>query len=193
MSQNKCIGWTLQEWQTAYLNQDIHLEDLIDYVAQLPQPDHAWISIATTEILSQQIEVLKQKADQATDLSKELPLYGIPFAVKDNIDSCWFCHHGRMQGPTTVATQDAETIRLLKNAGAIVVGKTNLDQFATGLVGTRSPFGAVSNTFNADYVSGGSALVQPVLLLVAWCPLHSEQILQALAVFLLPHLTILLD
>ncbi|NEU35026.1 allophanate hydrolase, partial [bacterium LRH843] len=54
-------------------------------------------------------------------------------------------------------TQDVETIRLLKNAGAIVVGKTNLDQFATGLVGTRSPFGAVSNTFNADYVSGGSS------------------------------------
>ena len=43
MSQNKCIGWTLQEWQTAYLNQDIHLEDLIDYVAQLPQPDHGRI------------------------------------------------------------------------------------------------------------------------------------------------------
>ncbi len=49
------------------------LEDLIHYVAQLPQPDHAWISIATTEILSQQIEALKQKADQATDLSEESP------------------------------------------------------------------------------------------------------------------------
>ena len=157
MSQNKCIGWTLQEWQTAYLNQDIHLEDLIDYVAQLPQPDHAWISIATTEILSQQIEALKQKADQATDLSKELPLYGIPFAVKDNIDVAGFVTTAACKALTTVATQDAETIRLLKNAGAIVVGKTNLDQFATGLVGTRSPFGAVSNTFNADYVSGGSS------------------------------------
>ena len=157
MSQNKCIGWTLQEWQTAYLNQDIHLEDLIDYVAQLPQPDHAWISIATTEILSQQIEALKQKAEQATDLSKELPLYGIPFAVKDNIDVASFVTTAACKALTTVATQDAETIRLLKNAGAIVVGKTNLDQFATGLVGTRSPFGAVSNTFNADYVSGGSS------------------------------------
>ena len=131
MSQNKCIGWTLQEWQTAYLNQDIHLEDLIDYVAQLPQPDHAWISIATTEILSQQIEALKQKADQATDPSKELPLYGIPFAVKDNIDVAGFVTTAACKAQTTVATQDAETIRLLKNAGAIVVGKTNLDQFAT--------------------------------------------------------------
>ncbi len=103
------------------------------------------------------IEALKQKAEQTTDLSKELPLYGIPFAVKDNIDVAGFVTTAACKALTTVATQDAETIRLLKNAGAIVVGKTNLDQFATGLVGTRSPFGAVSNTFNTGYVSGGSS------------------------------------
>ena len=77
--------------------------------------------------------------------------------MKDNIDVAGFVTTAACKTLTTVATQDAETIRLLKNAGAIVVGKTNLDQFATGLVGTRSPFGAVSNTFNADYVSGGSS------------------------------------
>jgi len=157
MSHNKCIGWTLQEWQTAYLNHDIHLEDLIDYVAQLPQPDHAWISIASKELLIQQIETLAQKAQHASDLSKELPLYGIPFAVKDNIDVAGFATTAACKVLTAIASQDAETIRLLKNAGAVVIGKTNLDQFATGLVGTRSPFGAVCNTFNADYVSGGSS------------------------------------
>ncbi|RGD90928.1 allophanate hydrolase [Acinetobacter sp. SWAC57] len=157
MSHNKCIGWTLQEWQTAYLNHDIHLEDLIDYVAQLPQPDHAWISIASKELLIQQIETLAQKVQHASDLSKELPLYGIPFAVKDNIDVAGFATTAACKVLTTIASQDAETIRLLKNAGAVVIGKTNLDQFATGLVGTRSPFGAVCNTFNADYVSGGSS------------------------------------
>ena len=157
MSQNKCIGWTLQEWQAAYLNQHIHLEDLIDYVEQLPQSDPAWISIASTEILSQQIQALKQKAQQVENLSTDLPLYGIPFAVKDNIDVAGFATTAACKALTTVAAQDAETVRLLKNAGAIVLGKTNLDQFATGLVGTRSPFGAVPNSFNADYVSGGSS------------------------------------
>ncbi len=92
-----------------------------------------------------------------------MPLYGIPFAVKDNIEVAGFVTTAACKALTTVATQDAETISLLKNAGAIVVGKTNLDQFATGLVGTRFPFGAVSNTFNAHYVVVALALVQPVL------------------------------
>ncbi len=86
-----------------------------------------------------------------------LPLYGIPFAIKDNID---------LQGiPTTAAcpdysyvpTQSAFVVDALVEAGAIPVGKTNLDQFATGLVGTRSPYGACKNSINADYISGGSS------------------------------------
>lgn len=56
-----------------------------------------------------------------------------------------------------IVTEDAKTVGLLKQASAIVVGKTNLDQFATGLVGTRSPFGVVPNSFNSEYVSGGSS------------------------------------
>ena len=56
-----------------------------------------------------------------------------------------------------LATADASVVARLKAAGAIVVGKTNLDQFATGLVGVRSPFGAVKNSFNPEYISGGSS------------------------------------
>ncbi|WP_375408255.1 allophanate hydrolase [uncultured Methylobacterium sp.] len=86
-----------------------------------------------------------------------LPLWGVPFAVKDNIDVAGF--------PTTAACPafaytpgaDAAVVARLKAAGALVTGKTNLDQFATGLNGTRSPYGAPRSVFDADYVSGGSS------------------------------------
>ena len=86
-----------------------------------------------------------------------LPLYGMPFAVKDNIDVAG-C-------PTTAACpafaytphETAYAVQRLLDAGALLIGKTNLDQFATGLVGTRSPYGACRNAFNADYISGGSS------------------------------------
>ncbi|WP_439541470.1 allophanate hydrolase [Hyphomicrobium sp.] len=85
------------------------------------------------------------------------PLYGIPFAVKDNIDVAGV--------PTTCACPDfaytpersATVVQRLEAAGAIVVGKTNMDQFATGLVGTRSPYGIPASVFNPDYISGGSS------------------------------------
>jgi len=85
------------------------------------------------------------------------PLYGVPFAVKDNIDVAGL--------PTTAACPafsyspavDATGVRLLLEQGAIAVGKTNLDQFATGLNGTRSPFGAPESVFGGDLISGGSS------------------------------------
>ncbi|HEX5737356.1 MAG TPA: amidase family protein, partial [Hydrogenophaga sp.] len=85
------------------------------------------------------------------------PLAGLRFAVKDNIDVAGW--------PTTVAcpafaytpSAHAKTVQLLLDAGASLVGKTNLDQFACGLSGTRSPHGAVPNAFNPLYVSGGSS------------------------------------
>ena len=84
-------------------------------------------------------------------------LHGIPFAVKDNIDVAGL--------PTTCACPEfayapgrsATVVERLVAAGAIVIGKTNLDQFATGIVGTRSPYGIPSSVFNAEYVSGGSS------------------------------------
>lgn len=87
----------------------------------------------------------------------DLPLYGIPFAIKDNIDLADI--------PTTAAcpefaytpTTSAAVVQKLIDAGAIPIGKTNLDQFATGLVGTRSPYGACQNSFNPEYISGGSS------------------------------------
>lgn len=98
-------------------------------------------------------EVALRKAKSAAQGT----LFGIPFAVKDNID---------VDGlPTTCAcpafayspAKSAFVVEQLEAAGAILIGKTNMDQFATGLVGTRSPYGIPSNVFNKDYISGGSS------------------------------------
>src|SRR6185369_7626309 len=86
-----------------------------------------------------------------------LPLFGIPFAVKDNIDVAGLPTTAACPGFAYRPKQSAEVIRQLVDAGAIVVGKTNLDQFATGLVGVRSPYGVPRNPFNADYIPGGSS------------------------------------
>ena len=85
------------------------------------------------------------------------PLYGVPVAVKDNIDVAGL--------PTTAAcpafsyqpSHDATAVARLRAAGALVIGKTNLDQFATGLAGVRSPYGVPRNTFNSDLIPGGSS------------------------------------
>ena len=85
------------------------------------------------------------------------PLYGVPFAIKDNID---LAGHPTTAGcPAYAYTPDksATVVHRLIEAGAIPIGKTNLDQFATGLNGTRSPYGAPGSAFNAQYISGGSS------------------------------------
>lgn len=105
-----------------------------------------WISLVPREV------ALAKAA-----LAPRGPLFGVPFAVKDNIDVAGV--------PTTCACPEfaytpqhsAHVVELLEAAGAIAIGKTNLDQFATGLNGTRSPYGIPACVFNADYVSGGSS------------------------------------
>jgi len=86
-----------------------------------------------------------------------LPLYGIPFAVKDNIDVAGLPTTAACPEFSYIAGETAPAVQLLLDAGAILIGKTNLDQFATGLVGVRSPWGACQNAFDASYVSGGSS------------------------------------
>jgi allophanate hydrolase len=102
---------------------------------------------------------------------RELPLYGIPVAVKDNID---------VKGlPTTAACPafayqahaDATAVARLREAGAIVIGKTNLDQFATGLVGLRSPYGAPRNLFDEKLIPGGSSSGSAIAVAAGLVPL----------------------
>jgi allophanate hydrolase len=87
----------------------------------------------------------------------ELPLYGVPFAIKDNIDLAGVPTTAACPEFAYVPESSAFVVERLIEAGAIPIGKTNLDQFATGLVGTRSPFGVPRNPFDPDYIPGGSS------------------------------------
>jgi allophanate hydrolase len=151
-------GWTLADWRQAYRAGGHTPAGLLaDYAAAPSAPDNAWICRVSVPQLRQQLDALAERLAQAGGDLDALPLYGVPFAVKDNIDAAGW--------PTTAACPafaytpeaDATVVRRLCAAGAILVGKTNLDQFATGLVGTRSPHGAVANSFDPAYVSGGSS------------------------------------
>lgn len=144
----------IQALRQAYKNNDITPTDLLLQLREqaIAQQDYnAWITLLTEEQLKTYLSFLDDKNIDA------LPLYGIPFAIKDNIDLAGI--------PTTAACPDfaytpeknAFVVEQLLQAGAIPLGKTNLDQFATGLVGMRSPYGEGKNAFNTDYVSGGSS------------------------------------
>lgn len=143
------LGWTIPEWLNAYRSQAINTRGALHALrSQLDPKDPTWIYILSADELDAQLNALG---------SSDLPLYGIPFAVKDNIDVAGIPTTAACPAFTYIPSKDATTIARLKAAGAVVIGKTNLDQFATGLVGTRSPYGAVPNSFKADYVSGGSS------------------------------------
>ena len=84
-------------------------------------------------------------------------LHGVPFAVKDNIDVVGLPTTMGMAGEQPVADRTATAVQRVLDQGAVLIGKTNLDQFATGLVGVRSPYGAPHSVFDDTMVSGGSS------------------------------------
>ena len=110
-----------------------------------------WIHLLSHEALLQRAAELERRGPAG------LPLYGIPFAIKDNIDLAGHPTTAGCLDFAYIPTVSAPVVQALVDAGAIAIGKTNLDQFAVGLVGTRSPFGACGNSFNPKYVSGGSS------------------------------------
>ncbi|ENW5167394.1 allophanate hydrolase [Serratia marcescens] len=157
-----CV-FTLSEWQHHYQTRpagerlacvSATIEAL---VADLDSDDNAWLYLATPAQRERQYRQLAQRLEAvAGDLSR-LPLFGVPFAIKDNIDVGGWPTSAACPAFTYQAAADATVVANLRAAGAIALGKTNLDQFATGLVGTRSPYGAVVNSFDSRYVSGGSS------------------------------------
>jgi allophanate hydrolase len=116
-------------------------------------------------------EAIAEAEALAAKDAAQLPLYGIPVAVKDNIDVAGL--------PTTAAcpafayapVHDATAVARLRAAGAIIIGKTNLDQFATGLVGVRSPYGIPNNPLRGDLIPGGSSSGSAVAVSTGLVPL----------------------
>lgn len=151
MSQHQQPPVTISEWKAAQVAGGglARLQSLVAAERLSNSETKAWISLATDQHIQSQWETLG---------SQDLPLYGVPFAVKDNIDAESFYTTAACPAfGQKILDEDAFVVKKLKAAGAILVGKTNLDQFATGLVGTRSPYGAVPNSFDASRVSGGSS------------------------------------
>jgi allophanate hydrolase len=110
--------------------------------------DHVWIHLVPeTDAL----------ATARTLSDPNLPLYGIPFAVKDNIDVAGLPTTAGCPAFSYIPSRTATVVDKLVEAGSILIGKTNMDQFATGLVGTRSPYGVPRNPFDSRYIPGGSS------------------------------------
>lgn len=104
------------------------------------------------------IEIIKPYLDKLVGTSAfSLPLWGIPFAIKDNIDLQGVKTTAACDQYTYIPKKSAVVVERLIAAGAIPLGKTNLDQFATGLVGTRSPYGETHNSLKEELISGGSS------------------------------------
>jgi allophanate hydrolase len=128
-------------------------------LAQRQDPDWAmlWITPANADRLRQQARQLEEQRRAPAALLDSLPLYGVLFAVKDNIDVAGMPTTAGCPAFAYTPECSAPVVERLEAAGAILVGKTNLDQFATGLVGTRSPYGAVPNALQPAYIAGGSS------------------------------------
>jgi allophanate hydrolase len=101
----------------------------------------------------------------------QLPLYGVPVAVKDNIDAQGFATTAACPAFSYLPAHDATAVARLRAAGAIIIGKTNLDQFATGLVGVRSPYGIPKNPMRGDLIPGGSSSGSAVAVSAGLVPL----------------------
>lgn len=151
------LGFTICDWQKYYKNNDKNIYDILQkhifYITK--ENNNDWIYIATYLQITNQIEKLLNKKKHNPMML--FPLFGIPFSVKDNINVAGWPTTSGCPSAYFIAKQDSFVVARLKSSGAIIIGKNNLDQYATGLTGMRSPYGYVKNTFNPDYISGGSS------------------------------------
>ncbi|MFC5652030.1 allophanate hydrolase [Paenibacillus solisilvae] len=143
------------EWlRERYINKELTPAEVIHEILDRVQEDAAmniWITAPT-------LEKLQPYLDRLAELPiGDSPLWGIPFAIKDNIDLAGLDTTAGCPEFAYTPEESAAVVERLVAAGAIPLGKTNLDQFATGLVGTRSPYGETHNSLRSELISGGSS------------------------------------
>jgi allophanate hydrolase len=128
------------------------VEDVLARIAARGD-DGVWLALAPRERLLEDARALQARRAAG----EPMPLYGLPFAVKDNIDVAGLPATAACPAFAYRPEVHAPVVARLIKAGALMIGKTNLDQFATGLVGVRSPYGIPRNLFDDRYIVGGSS------------------------------------
>ena len=131
-------------------------EEVLARIARSDDPA-IWISRSSESAVRARARELDAEAAADPSTLARLPLFGIPFAVKDNIDVAGVPTTAGCPAFAYTPAETAPVVAHLLAAGAVLLGKTNLDQFATGLVGTRSPYGVPRNPFDARFIPGGSS------------------------------------
>ncbi len=156
-AEQRCRLLHIGDLKTAYANGSKSPVDIVRDVYRRIRSrgnDRVWIALVPEEEALRAAHALQSTAKP---LDSNAPLWGIPFAVKDNIDVAGMPTTAGCPTYAYVPEASAPVVQLLLDAGAILIGKTNMDQFATGLVGTRSPHGACSSVYHDEYISGGSS------------------------------------
>lgn len=169
--------------RAAYEKGDITPREVVNSLksAMEAAPGQIWITKTSDEQLEKYLSALESAMSSATKCCTEKsgckgaenkdaekmgagfkipadkPLFGIPFAIKDNIDCEGMESTSACPAYAYMPEKSAFVVQRLIDAGAIPMGKTNMDQFTTGLVGVRSPYGCIPNRYAPEYVSGGSS------------------------------------
>lgn len=144
------ITWIKNSYKAGELTPEELIEEIIKR-SNKHKESNIWITKPSMDLIKPYLDKLSQKKIE------DYPLWGIPFAIKDNIDLANVETTAACREYGYVPEKSAFVVEKLIEAGAIPLGKTNLDQFATGLVGTRSPYGEVHNSLNEELISGGSS------------------------------------
>jgi allophanate hydrolase len=149
------VGMTVSDLRAAYDSEALTVSQVVSEVLRMigeRGDDGTWVTVGEPELL-----LARARELESDPSARQLPLYGVPFGVKDSIDVVGY--------PTTLACPEyahwpdrtAPVVQRLLDAGAVMIGKTNLDQFATGLNGTRTPYPIPRSVFGGDLISGGSS------------------------------------
>jgi allophanate hydrolase len=153
------LGWTIADYRQAYASGARAVDVIGSVLDALEALDDGAVLIGPP------LRALALERAAALDaLDERPPLFGVPVAVKDNVDVAGVATTAACPSFAHLADTDATAVRALLDAGAVIVAKTNMDQFATGLVGTRSPYGTPHNAIDPALVPGGSSSGSAVLV-----------------------------